>query len=99
VKSSLSYFSIRYQKLRQIVEDIIILIRQEIEKWVTRRVPQIPIIMAIIPMIAWNLPNHLATFSKLLPTAGILGRIPIASISPAMIFVISTITLSPMDFC
>jgi hypothetical protein len=27
-------------------------------------------IMAIMPMMVWNLPNHLATLSKLFPTAG-----------------------------
>ncbi len=32
--------------------------------------PQIPIIKAIMPMIVWNLPNHIATFSKLPPIAG-----------------------------
>jgi hypothetical protein len=57
----------------------------------------IPKIMAITPIMVWNLPSHLATFSKLSPIAGMLGRMPIASISPATIFTISIINaLSPL---
>jgi len=54
--------------------------------------------MAIIPIIVWNLPSHLAAFSKLLPIAGMLGRMLIASISPAMMFVISIITVFTVGF-
>jgi len=45
--------------------------------------------MAMIPMIVWNLHSHLAAFSRFLPIAGMLDRMLIASISPAMMFVIS----------
>ena len=52
---------------------------------------RIPITMAKTPIIVWNPPSHLATLSRSFPIAGMFGRMPIASISPATIFVSSTI--------
>ena len=49
-----------------------------------------PIIMDTTPIIVWNPPNHLATLAKSFPMAGMLGNMPIARISPAMMFAIST---------
>ena len=47
--------------------------------------PSIPIISTINPIIVWNPPSHLASFSRCFPNAGIAGRIPAANIRPANI--------------
>ena len=43
---------------------------------------QIAKIIRTTPIIVWNLPSHLASFSRYLPKAGMLVRIPMAKIKP-----------------
>ena len=46
-----------------------------------------PIIKTINPINVWNPPSHFASFSICFPSAGIAGKIPIASINPAKIVI------------